>query len=95
MVSTPLGAEGLANQDGTNQDGTNQDGDICALAETPQAFADHILHLFDHPDAAMELAHRARRYVETSRDIRHMTAALTECYRAEIRRKTALSSSRL
>ena len=83
VVSTPLGAEGLA----------NRDGDICALAESPEGFAQHVLQLFENPAAALEMAVRARRSVETSRDIRKMTAELMECYRAEIHKKSRANSS--
>ncbi len=78
VVSTPLGAEGL----------TDGDGDICALATTPEAFAQKILTLFHDAARSREMAQRARAYVETHRDIRKMTVALVDCYRTEIARKT-------
>ena len=50
VVSTPLGAEGL----------TDQDGDVCALAGDPATFAAKVVHLFRNPAEREALAHRAR-----------------------------------
>lgn len=69
-VSTPLGAEGLA----------TEDGEVCRLADTDSEFADRILHLFTHPEDAFQIAYRARREVER-RDTRVTTARLVETYR--------------
>ena len=44
VVSTPLGAEGLA----------GKDGEICALAEDPAEFARKIVELFDDPEKAQK-----------------------------------------
>jgi GT2 family glycosyltransferase/glycosyltransferase involved in cell wall biosynthesis len=76
VVSTRVGAEGLA----------DQDGEICALADDPEAFAGHVVHLLRNPADAEALARRARAEVVAQRDIRGMTERLVECYRAEVRR---------
>ena len=74
VVSTRLGAEGLA----------DKDGDICALADDPAAFAGHVVRLLRNPEEARALAERARADVVAKRDMRAMTGRLVECYRAEV-----------
>ncbi|MBE0659764.1 MAG: glycosyltransferase [Bryobacteraceae bacterium] len=76
-VSTSVGAEGLAGN------GLH----ICTVADSPQAFADGILRLFDHPDEATALARRARAYVEQHRDMARITASLELSYRATLSAK--------
>ncbi len=76
VVSTRLGAEGLA----------DQDGEICALADDPAAFAEHVVRLLRRPEEAEALARRARAEVVAQRDMRAMTERLVECYRAEVRK---------
>jgi GT2 family glycosyltransferase/glycosyltransferase involved in cell wall biosynthesis len=76
VVSTHLGAEGLA----------SVDGEICALADEPGAFAQQILDLLGNPSRAEEMAHRARAEVTSKRDMRIMTEGLVESYRTEVRR---------
>jgi hypothetical protein len=49
-------------------------------------FARHVVRLLQSPEEARELALRARREVETKRDMRVMTGRLVECYRAEVQR---------
>lgn len=78
-VSTRIGAEGLGEADGGN----------CRLADEPEAFAQAILDLFNNPGAAAEMAARARRLVETERDIVKMTAALERSYREVLKSKSA------
>lgn len=73
-VSTRLGAEGLAHEDGA----------ICGLADEPEAFAAWVVRLLNDQNEALEMARRARAYVEECRDIRKMTAALVDCYRREL-----------
>ena len=52
VVSTPVGAEGLA----------EKDGEFCALADDPAGFAERVLRLFEDPEAAAAMAGaRARR----------------------------------
>lgn len=73
VVSTRLGAEGLA----------DKDGEVCALADEPADFARHVIRLLRDSDAAIAMAERAREYVVNQRDMRRMTERLLECYRAE------------
>jgi glycosyltransferase involved in cell wall biosynthesis len=76
VVSTRLGAEGLA----------SVDGEICALADEPEAFAAKILELLADPARAAEMASRARAEVVLKRDMRVMTEKLVESYQAEVER---------
>ena len=64
VVSTRVGAEGLA----------RQDGEFCALADDPETFAAKVLRLFDDPQAAAEMAARARAEVEANWDMAAITA---------------------
>jgi O-antigen biosynthesis protein len=77
VVSTPLGAEGLA----------GKDGEICALAEDPTEFARKIIELFDDPEKARKLACRAREQIVATRDMRVLTERLVESYREVLREK--------
>ena len=79
VVSTHLGAEGLA----------DHDGEICALADEPAEFARRVVDLLRDPQKAAEMAARAREEVVTKRDIRGMTERMVEGYRAEVLRKNA------
>jgi len=81
VVSTRLGAEGLA----------DRDGDICALADEPEDFAHHVVRLLRHPAEAAAMAARARADVIARRDIRGMTERLVTGYRAEIAKRRATS----
>jgi glycosyltransferase involved in cell wall biosynthesis len=74
VVSTRLGAEGLA----------ANDGEICALADDPETFAQAILALFADPEKAAQMALRARAEVVANRDMRIMTERLVNSYRAEV-----------
>ncbi len=76
VVSTRLGAEGLA----------SVDGEICALADAPESFAQRIVDLLDDPIGAGEMARRARAEVTSKRDMRVMTEGLVESYRREVAR---------
>lgn len=76
VVSTRLGAEGLA----------SEDGDVCALADDPDAFAAHVVGLLANPEKAAAMAARARAHVVAKRDMRVMTERLVECYRSEVER---------
>jgi O-antigen biosynthesis protein len=76
VVSTRLGAEGL----------TSEDGDVCALADDPEAFAQRVVHLLEHPAKAAELANRARAAVVATRDMRAITGKLVESYRSQLSR---------
>jgi GT2 family glycosyltransferase len=79
VVSTPLGAEGLA----------GKDDEICALAEDPAEFARKIVELFDDPEKARKLACRAREQVVATRDMRVLTERLVESYREVVAGKRA------
>ena len=79
VVSTRLGAEGLA----------EKDGEICALADDPQGFANHVLALLADPTRARQMAARARTEIETRRDMRVMTERMVESYRSEVSRMRA------
>ncbi len=80
VVSTTLGAEGLA----------RVDGEFCALADDPRAFAARVVHLLEDPGFADDLAARARREVESNWDMAVTTARLVEKYRALISAKRTL-----
>jgi len=77
VVSTRLGAEGLA----------DRDGDICALADQPAEFARRVIDLLRDPQKAAEMAARAREEVVAKHDIRGMTERMVESYRAEVLRR--------
>jgi O-antigen biosynthesis protein len=77
VVSTPLGAEGLA----------GKDGEICSLAADPAEFAQKIVELFDDADKARGLACRARERVVETRDMRVLTERLVESYKDVLREK--------
>jgi len=85
VVSTRMGAEGLA----------DKDGEICALADDPAAFAAHAVRLLRNPQEAEALAGRARADVVARRDMRAMTERLAECYRTEVKRMRAEAALRL
>jgi len=77
VVSTSLGAEGLA----------GKDGEICALADDPAEFARKIVELFQDPEKAGQLACRAREQVVATRDMRVLTERLVESYREVVKKK--------
>ena len=77
VVSTPLGAEGLA----------ATDGEICSLAADPLEFAQKIVELFEDGEKARGLACRARERVVATRDMRVLTERLVESYRQVLREK--------
>ncbi|MBI2816699.1 MAG: glycosyltransferase [Acidobacteria bacterium] len=54
VVSTPLGAEGIAGEDGTH----------FLLANSPRQFADQTLRLLQHPETAAAMAAQSRELVE-------------------------------
>ena len=76
VVSTRVGAEGLA----------DNDGEVCALADDPSEFASHVIRLLQNSAEAEALARRARADVESKRDMRVITGKLAECYRSEVTR---------
>ena len=77
VVSTSVGAEGLA----------RKDGQFCALADRPQEFADRVVELLENPKEAAALASRARAEVEANWDMANITARLVDGYRELVRDK--------
>jgi len=76
VVSTAVGAEGLATEDGR----------FCALADSPAAFAARVTDLFADP-ATAAMAARARAEVEANWSMAVLTRKLVESYRRLIRQK--------
>jgi GT2 family glycosyltransferase/glycosyltransferase involved in cell wall biosynthesis len=70
VVSTRLGAEGLA----------ANDGEICALADDPEGFAERIVELFADPERSANMAGRARAEVASRLDMRVITERLVSRY---------------
>jgi len=81
VVSTRIGAEGLA----------RQDGEFCWLADQPEAFADKVLQVFDDPRLAAEMAARARSEVAANWDMAAITARLVDSYWDAVREKNPTS----
>jgi GT2 family glycosyltransferase/glycosyltransferase involved in cell wall biosynthesis len=79
VVSTRIGAEGLA----------RKDGEFCMLADEPAAFADRVLQLFDDPELAAEMSARARAEVLRGWDMGVITNKLEKSYRQALREKAA------
>lgn len=77
VVSTRVGAEGLA----------RKDGEFCLLAEEPEAFAKKVVEIFENPQKAAEMAARARDEVMAHWDMATITARLVESYRDAVREK--------
>jgi O-antigen biosynthesis protein len=82
VVSTTVGAEGLA----------QKDSEVCWLADDPALFADRVLELFAQPEAAAEMARRARAEVEANWDMARITARLVESYRKLTAQKRSRAS---
>src|SRR5581483_7591015 len=79
VVSTRLGAEGLA----------QRDGEYCRLADDPRAFAQAIADLLADPRGAAEMAARARQFVAAEKDIRVLAPRLVESWRKVLSAKRA------
>jgi glycosyltransferase involved in cell wall biosynthesis len=77
VVSTRIGAEGLA----------RQDGEFCLLADDPELFAEKVLQVFDDSQKAAAMATRARAEVQANWDMAAITARLVESYREAVREK--------
>jgi glycosyltransferase involved in cell wall biosynthesis len=77
VVSTTVGAEGLA----------RKDWEFCGLADDPAGFADRVLTLFEKPETAAAVAARARAEVEANWDMHAITGKLVEGYRRLLRDK--------
>ena len=83
VVSTEVGAEGLA----------SRDGEICALADDPAGFAERVLTLLESPEKASAMAHRARAEVVANWDMAAITRKLVAGYGDLVRQKRAATSS--
>ena len=70
VVSTTIGAEGL----------TERHGDICALADSPEEFAERTLELLGEPSTAARMAERARSEVVDKWDMTVITKRLVGTY---------------
>jgi glycosyltransferase involved in cell wall biosynthesis len=70
VVSTRLGAEGLA----------AKDGELCALADDPEGFAQRIVDLFADSERSWKMAERARAEVAARLDMRVLTERLVSRY---------------
>ncbi|HEY1497667.1 MAG TPA: glycosyltransferase [Candidatus Solibacter sp.] len=77
VVSTKVGAEGLA----------VTDGEFCALSDDPAGFAERVVALLRDPERAAEMAMRARKEVEANWDMGAITRRLVEGYRALVEEK--------
>ena len=77
VVSTMVGAEGLA----------GRDGEFCALADSPDAFAARVVELLENPEKGAAMASRARAEVEAHWDMARITARLVEGYGELVREK--------
>jgi len=77
VVSTAVGAEGLAAEDGR----------LCALADSPEAFAARVIELFADPAEAAAMAARARAEVEANWAMDVLTRNLVDGYRRLVRQK--------
>jgi glycosyltransferase involved in cell wall biosynthesis len=82
VISTRIGAEGLA----------RQDGELCLLADQPEAFAEKVLRVFDDAPRAAEMAARARAEVVANWDMAAITARLVESYLDAVHEKNSTSS---
>lgn len=82
VVSTRVGAEGLA----------REDGQCCRLADDAAGFAARVLELFANPDAAAKMATRARAEVAARWDMAAITARLVDGYREMVAQKRAGSA---
>lgn len=83
VVSTRMGAEGLA----------DVDGNVCALADNAAEFADRVIELLGNPEKARAMAVAARALVERERDMRALTRKLELGYRRAVKEKRGLISS--
>jgi len=71
VVSTSVGAEGLA----------RTDGEFCALADDPADFASRVVDILNGPLQARAMAQRARSEVESNWDMPVLTQKLEQSYR--------------
>ena len=79
VVSTRIGAEGLA----------EENGKFCRLTDTPEEFAKAVIDLFAQPEKATAMARRARREIELNWDMPTRTKKLVKAYRETLVTKRA------
>jgi glycosyltransferase involved in cell wall biosynthesis len=77
VVSTKVGAEGLA----------VKDGEFCSLADDPAEFAARVVALLRDPERAAAMAERARVEVEARWDMAAITRRLVESYEELVKEK--------
>jgi len=77
VVSTRIGAEGLA----------QKDGEFCALADRPEQFANKVVEILNRPLEARAMTERARAEVERNWDMPTLTSKLEQSYREVLREK--------
>jgi GT2 family glycosyltransferase/glycosyltransferase involved in cell wall biosynthesis len=77
VVSTYVGAEGLA----------RKDGELCFLADDPLAFADRVIELFAHPERGEQMAAAAHAEVMANWDMHAITNKLIASYREALHKK--------
>ena len=77
VVSTHVGAEGLA----------EKDGEFCALSDSAEGFAERVVKLLEDRESAMAMARRARREVEMNWDMAAITKKLVDGYGELVRGK--------
>lgn len=75
VVSTRLGAEGLA----------RRDGEFCALADDPEGFARRVVEILEDPAAVLPMLERARREVVENWDSAVLTARMAAGFRQALR----------
>ncbi|MBI1787541.1 MAG: glycosyltransferase [Acidobacteria bacterium] len=83
VVSTRIGAEGLA----------RVDGEFCLLADDPDGFAERVLRVLAGPEETREMVLRARTEVEQNWDMARITRKLVESYRDALREKRGATVS--
>ncbi len=81
VVSTRVGAEGLA----------RTDGEFCALADDPREFAAKALTILNCPEQARAMTERARAEVEANWDMPRLTEKLETSYRNLLREKRQIT----
>jgi len=79
VVSTFVGAEGLA----------TKDGEFCRLADDPAGFAERVVAVLEDPQAAAGMAARARAEVEANWDMAAITRKLVAGYHEMVKEKRA------
>jgi GT2 family glycosyltransferase/glycosyltransferase involved in cell wall biosynthesis len=77
VVSTYIGAEGLA----------RKDGEFCFLADDPVEFADRVIELFANPEKGEQLVQAAREEVMANWDLAAITEKLVASYREALKKK--------